>query len=244
MEHNSKIKLQSVAKKVALVIMPLLFSGLLTLITIIFLHQPYVKPYIDMSMLIFSKEGNTIDEDISSIYNPESRPPENSDITTLPPDTSGVEENIISGKDIEFPGYETHYGELYFDNIDYTVNLFYGDSKRVLRLGAGQYIGSYPPGFGKPMLIAGHNTTYFSRLQELDVGDIITIRTNYGTFKYKIRETKVALHTDKDAYELDKEEEELILYTCYPFNAFGLTPQRYFVFADKIEGPVVQWKSE
>ena len=31
--------------------------------------------------------------------------------------------------------------------------------------------------------------------------------------------------------------ENLILYTCYPFDALGFTPNRYFVYASYTSGP-------
>ncbi|MDF2568387.1 MAG: hypothetical protein K0R90_1843, partial [Oscillospiraceae bacterium] len=41
------------------------------------------------------------------------------------------------------------------------------------------------------------------------------------------------------AYDLSQKKEQLILYTCYPFNTLGLTSKRFFVYADKISGPQI-----
>lgn len=42
--------------------------------------------------------------------------------------------------------------------------------------------------------------------------------------------------TDRTAYDLSADYENLIMYTCYPFDALGLTPQRYFVYAKLVSG--------
>lgn len=36
----------------------------------------------------------------------------------------------------------------------------------------------------------------------------------------------------------------MILYTCYPFDALGFTPNRYFVYAKYVSGPVLDKNSK
>ena len=43
------------------------------------------------------------------------------------------------------------------------------------------YNGSHIPGYGKPILISAHNNTWFHDLGSAQVGNDITIETNYGT---------------------------------------------------------------
>ena len=38
-------------------------------------------------------------------------------------------------------------------------------------------------------------------------------------------------------YDFTRTDENLILYTCYPFDALGFTPNRYFVYASYTSGP-------
>ena len=71
------------------------------------------------------------------------------------------------------------------------------------------------------------------------MGDIVTITTSYGVFEYQVTDMQVKSSTDKSAYDLKQDKEQLILYTCYPFDMLGLTPNRYFVYADKISGPSI-----
>jgi sortase A len=58
-----------------------------------------------------------------------------------------------------------------------------------LKKGPGWYTGSYLPGAGQLMYIAGHRTTYgapFAKIDSLDRGDLVTIEVPYGTFVYRI----------------------------------------------------------
>ena len=71
------------------------------------------------------------------------------------------------------------------------------------------------------------------------VGDVITLQTTYGIYEYTVRDMKIVDPNDKTAYDLNAQKENLILYTCYPFNMLGFSKQRYFVYADFTSGPVV-----
>ena len=89
-------------------------------------------------------------------------------------------------------------------------------------------------------MLAGHNTTHFKPLQNVEVGDIFTFTTSYGIYQYEVTNTRIADHEDGSAYNLLLEEEQLIMYTCYPFEAMaGTKTDRLFVYAKKIAGPAV-----
>ena len=59
-----------------------------------------------------------------------------------------------------------------------------------------------------------------------------------GNYTYTIVDSRIADANDKSAYDLKKNEENVILYTCYPFNAYQ-TPNRYFVYAKYASGPQI-----
>lgn len=147
--------------------------------------------------------------------------------------------DTVKEKDIVMPVYGMHYAKLEIPSVSVAADLYFGDGSAVLKKGVGQYIGSSLPGYGRPLLIGGHNNAAFNGLQHVKTGDIVVITTNYGIYKYKVTETKIADQSDKSAYNLFQEKEQLILYTCYPFNTLGLTNKRFFVFADKISGPEI-----
>lgn len=136
--------------------------------------------------------------------------------------------------EIQVPYLGTHYGNIYCDRIDLTAPVYYGDTEEIFLEGAGQYSGSGLPGVGKPILIGGHDITYFAPLEYIELGDIITIETNYGEFSYRVISTLITQGDDMSAYDLDLQEEQLILYTCYPFGKVVGERERFFIYGERI----------
>ena len=124
------------------------------------------------------------------------------------------------------------------------VPLFFGDDDVALRNGVGIYAGSFIPGYGGTILIAGHNNTYFNGLKNASKGQIVKIKTSYGNYQYRINDIAVKKATDGSAYDLSAPRENLIMYTCYPFDELGLTPWRCFVYGEFVSGPQVVDKYE
>lgn len=147
--------------------------------------------------------------------------------------------NTINASGIDFPKIGKQFGELKIDGRNVDSKLFFGDGKVPLRNGVGVYAGSFIPGYGKTILVAGHNNTYFNGLKNVKKGDIVKINTSYGNYKYKVTGTKLYNASSKKSYDLSAKKENLILYTCYPFDQLGLTEKRFFVYAEKISGPKI-----
>ena len=129
-------------------------------------------------------------------------------------------------------------------NVDAPV--FYGDTNKILNQGVGTYAddgGVGIPGEGKTILLAGHNNTFFNDLQHAEVGATVTITTHYGVYTYEVTEMKVMDYQDETSYDFSRTDENLILYTCYPFDALGFTPNRYFVYAKYVSGPMLDKNS-
>lgn len=188
--------------------------------------NPIIKPVLSVSEIFISDADFKSGDKLTSIFD------ENSHI-------SQESSNTVAMSQVEIPSFGTHYANLSISSISIEAPLYFGDSSSVLSSGLGQYNGSFLPGFGRPILISGHNNSYFNSLQYINKGDEITITTNYGVYKYQVTETRIASYDDKSAYDLSADKETLILYTCYPFDTLGLTPQRFFVYADKVSGPDV-----
>ena len=133
------------------------------------------------------------------------------------------------------------YGDLYAyvrcTRIALDAPVYKGDDDNILKLGIGQNFASGQPGFGKLILLSGHNNTYFNALKNIELEDIIEIETSYGIYQYKVNDMKVVNASDETAYDFGIDHEQLILYTCYPFDMLSSTPYRYFVYADLVSGP-------
>jgi sortase A len=125
------------------------------------------------------------------------------------------------------------YAEIIIPSAGIDVPVYYGDSPIELMKGVGTYTGTWVPGQGRTVLLAGHNNNYFRTLPSAVVGDTVTIRTNYGgEFNYRITGSRVARFDDTSAYDLYIEEENLIMYTCDNSTVFGATPWRLFVYGE------------
>lgn len=145
----------------------------------------------------------------------------------------------VKSSTVTFPTFGTKYGEISIAGTDVNCPLYLGDDSKCLRAGVGQYLGSSFPGMGSTVLIGGHNNSYFKTLKDAQIGSIITVNTNYGSYKYRITSTAIKESGDKTAYDINSSTENIVLYTCYPFDMLGLTKQRYFVYGEYVSGPKI-----
>lgn len=157
----------------------------------------------------------------------------------IQPDITDMNEqnDTIKYSEIVWPSYGDQYGKLISDEVGLEAYVYWGDDYDILRKGVGTFIGSGIPGNNRTMLISGHNVMEFTVLQDIEVGNIITFTTTYGIYEYEVTDAKILEFDDVTAFDLSKTEEQLILYTCYPFTALGATSRRFFVYADRISGP-------
>lgn len=153
------------------------------------------------------------------------------------------EEEIIDIQSINLPKIGELYGKIKISSAGIDAPVYWGDSAAELNKGVGTYTGAYLPGQNRAVLLGAHNNTYFHTLGEVVKGDEIHFTTTYGQYVYKVTDTKVAEENDESAYDLEIRNENLILYTCYPFDTLGLTPLRFFVYAEFVSGPKMNYIS-
>lgn len=222
---------QKAIRTVALAISPL-FLSFVTIVLLYALLANTLTPIFSIANLfLFAEEQDDAEKNYENIFQGYEEK-----------EDSLQKQEMIDGNTIVYPKRGALYAKLLIKSVGMETDVYFDDSDAALsRGGVGQSYSSKIPGYGKPILISGHNNGKFNALQHVSVGDIVTITTNYGIYEYRIRECVVKDKDDPGAVELNKEEEELILYTCYPFTMLGLTRQRYFVYADKISGPVVMY---
>ena len=191
---------------------------------------PTFGTLISAASVMFSDGENDYSTEYKNIFVPVQ---ENATVETV---TNTVGEPEVKAETVEFPHHGNQFAEIKIPACDIECPLFMGDGDVALSNGVGIYYGSFLPGYGGTTLIAGHNNTFFNGLKYAEAGQEIIIRTSYGNYKYVIRETAVKDSLDTTAYDLSADYENLILYTCYPFDEIGLTKDRFFVYADLVEG--------
>ncbi len=126
-------------------------------------------------------------------------------------------------------------GTIRIASAEIEVGVYQGDTEDQFRLGAGHYFDSFLPGQEGNIVIASHRTSYFRDLEYVEVGDIIDFETTYGSFTYVIREISILEKKDFDTITDPTDQEQLTLYTCYPFVYVGNAPNRYVVRCDLTE---------
>lgn len=234
------------------IILPIIFF-VGTYLVIYLALAPAFGSLVSAAGMFFSDNNKDFSTEYENIYVPVS---ENSTIPTIVIDKSGSQgevpndtdssgnSNQSNGKEVyiesdavEYPVYSNMFGELIIEDCGIDTNLFFGDGDVSLRNGVGVYGGSFIPGYGKTILVAGHNNTYFNGLKYAEKGQKVVIKTSYGNYEYEITGTAVKDMNDSTAYDLNADYENLIMYTCYPFDELGLTKQRYFVYAKYLSGP-------
>lgn len=175
----------------------------------------------------------------------------NNSVSTQPQDlmaqASGLLEQAeqaetIPLSSITYPSEGDRYGRITISGTTVDAPVYYGDNNTILNQGVGTYKDSYGtgiPGEGRTILLAGHNNTFFNDLKSIQEGAVITIETYYGVYTYTVKLSGVFDYRDTTTYDFTRTDENLILYTCYPFDALGFTPDRYFVYASFTSGPAL-----
>ena len=161
-------------------------------------------------------------------------------INKIAVDTSSKKNEVMSidldtNKIQNYPEYGTQYATIEIPKINVDLPVYFGSTLDVLKNGVGHDSASFFPGEGGSIIYMGHNSQNVSRrFSELSKGDEITIKAAYGEFKYKIYDMKLVDETDLAALPIQKDEEILMCYTCYPFNNIGYATQRYVVYAKPV----------
>ncbi len=122
-------------------------------------------------------------------------------------------------------------------NVDFIVvnGVTYGD----LKAGPGHYPDTANPWDPTGRVgIAGHRTTYlhpFFNLNQVNKGDPIFLRTEYGTFKYIVDRDPFAIPAAGSGVVLQQTvKPTLVLTTCNPIYSAS---QRLIVTATRVSGP-------
>ena len=122
----------------------------------------------------------------------------------------------------------TYLGTMNIPAINKTVNIFQGTDEKELTAGVGHFLGSVLPGVIDNSVFAGHRDTVFSNLGKVKMGSLIILKTQFGTFIYKVDRIRIVDQNDRTVI-VPTTQATLTLSTCYPFEFVGSAPQRYIV---------------
>ena len=127
------------------------------------------------------------------------------------------------------------YAQIVIPEIGLNFMVVQGTGHEALKQGPGHYPDTADPwDDGGRVGIAGHRTTYlhpFFKLNDLRPGDQITLRTEYGTYRYAIDRVFVIPEQGSGRVLAQTEEPTLVLTTCNPVYA---SYERLIVTASRI----------
>jgi sortase A len=124
-------------------------------------------------------------------------------------------------------------GLIKIPRLGLSVIVIEGTSARILRRAAGHIPGTGLPGQPGNVGISGHRDTFFQPLEKIRPGDIITLTTLVGGYRYRVVSTKVV--SPYDVAVLDTSRNEILtLVTCFPFYFVGPAPDRFIVRAVRV----------
>lgn len=126
-------------------------------------------------------------------------------------------------------------GLLYIPKINAELAIVEGTDPDDLEKGVGHFKDSYYPEENGQIILSGHRDTVFRKLGELKLADILEVQMSYGSYQYEITHTKIVDADDTSIITLQNDEEELILTTCYPFSYIGDAPDRYIIYAKRVD---------
>lgn len=134
---------------------------------------------------------------------------------------------------LRLPG--TAYAQILIPRIDLNLIVVEGTDAVDLENGPGHYSDTADPWEESGRVaIAGHRTTYlapFGNLDEMRTGDEITLRTEFGTFRYEVNDVFV-IPTEGSGVVLEQTAEPtLVLTTCHPEFSDA---ERLIVTADRV----------
>jgi sortase A len=111
-------------------------------------------------------------------------------------------------------------GRIQVPKIDEDMLLVEGVKQRDLKFGAGHIPGTALPGEIGNCAIAGHRNytfgSYFNRLDEVVIGDRVTIEFNKKSYTYEVYEKLVVLPEDTSVLNKNDTDKILTLITCTP----------------------------
>ncbi|MBQ6381573.1 MAG: class D sortase [Clostridia bacterium] len=220
----NKSKARKIKRRLAYLYFPLIFA-VVGIIVARFIFVAIVPNYKDYRLLAFGNPpsfSERLDQKSFVAYDGEQK------------------DTIDNITEVTLPKFNQQYAEIKCADIGLEAPVFWGDSDMILRSGVGTYMASSLPGYGTGILMSAHNTTYFKGLKDVKTGDVISLTTTYAKFAYRVSDIKVLDADDANAVDFLSKTEQLVLYTCYPFQPFSaVSEQRLFVYCDKVAGPSV-----
>jgi sortase A len=109
-----------------------------------------------------------------------------------------------------------------------------GANSRALRVAIGHVPGTALPWQSGNVALVAHRDTFFRRLGELKMGDVIRLTVPGDEYTYHVTFTDIV--NPNETWVLQPATgDTLTLVTCYPFHFIGAAPKRFVVRARRMD---------
>ncbi len=113
---------------------------------------------------------------------------------------------------------DTHpVAKLTFPSLSESTYVLEGASGRNMAFGPARTVSAGMPGDAISTIISAHNDSHFKFLGQVKLQELIQVETTTGQFTYQVTDLRVV--DSKQQQVVINQQDELILTTCYPFNA-------------------------
>jgi sortase A len=124
-------------------------------------------------------------------------------------------------------------GVLTIPRLHQQLPFYEGTAQWVLAKGPGHYAHSSLPGQAGTVAIAGHRVTHthpFLKLNLIHVGDVLSLQTSRGRFRYRVNAKRVVLPSATWVLFRGRKLQRLVLTACHPPHS---SRYRYVVMATR-----------
>lgn len=128
-------------------------------------------------------------------------------------------------------------GQLVIPTIDVNLPMYHGTDEETLEKGVGHLYGTSLPVGGQSThsVLTGHtgivSATILNRLDEVELGESIYIRTVGQDLKYEVSDIRVVLPEETDSLRIVEGEDLLTVITCTPY---GINSHRLLVTGHRV----------
>ncbi len=120
-------------------------------------------------------------------------------------------------------------GVLTIPRLGLTAPVLQGVAEKQLAVGVGHLPTSAWPGTVGTAVLAAHDVTWFTHIDQLKPGDTFTFEHGCVRDTYQVQDHKVV---KRGSPLYHAKTRQVVLETCWPTDALYWTPERYLVFAD------------
>ncbi len=135
-------------------------------------------------------------------------------------------------------------GYIYLPKVDEKSAILQGDMSddqvAAMDRGVSHDPRSFLPGDSGNTVIAGHRELFFKHFLDLEVGDSVILNIKDNIYIYQIDSFEVINPEDADKVFYDNDEDTLVMYTCYPIEAWKPFNQRIVLKAHRIKSTTVE----